>query len=73
MTMMRKLGKVSAKAKSEIMKGVSIIPKGRITPVFKSSMKTTTPMMKKSMPKKAMPMNYKNPKYKPSNGVGVGY
>jgi hypothetical protein len=30
-------------------------------------------LQRKKLPKKAMPMNYKNPKYKPSNGVGVGY
>ena len=53
------------------------VPKGRITPGYKmpNTMKTTTPMTmpkKKTLPKKAMPMNYKNPKYKPSNGIGVG-
>lgn len=31
----------------------------------------STPVRRR--PARRMPMNYKNPKYKPSSGIGVGY
>lgn len=41
--------------------------------MLQKKMPKKMPKLPTTLPKKAMPMNYKNPKYKPSNGVGVGY
>ena len=73
---MRKITKGGAMG--GIKRATQALPKGRITPGYKMpdmKIKTSTPTTmpkKKTLPKKGMPMNYKNPKYRPSNGVGVG-